>query len=330
MINSWFRALTLMLALFAVMTAAACGEMDPNADPRLGQADPSGRILFAAGGNIHLWDGSIQQLTDVGNASSPEWGADGQQYMFVRRGDAFSDLAIGNVETGGVQNLTSNQPNLTPGTDEYLDQVLWTLDPTWAADGSGVAYVSDAGTESNFLWYLPSLEESPWRVPCSQRRNDNVERPDFSPDGSQVVFAQRSSNQQDLERWMELRICDLNTGEMTELVEGEAGDAAFFPRWSPDGEWIAFVRRLEGGTDIWVVPAEGGDPVQLTEMADVTAPEWSPDGSQLAFMDPDGASFRAMYVDFQVDENGNPSVSDPAELFDVDGIDAPSGLSWTE
>lgn len=321
----------LLLTAVATLVFAACGELDAEADPRAQfGSSPEGQILFAADGDIHVWNGSTEQLTEYGDASSPVWSDDGQQYMFVRTGDAYSDLAIAGAGSGSAQRITSNQPGSTPGTEAYLNRVAWALDPDWSPTGNGIAYVSDAGTDHNFLFHRTSPTSDPWRVPCSQRQNENVERPDFSSDGTQIVFAQRTSGQGDINRWMELRICDLTSGDQRTVVEGDQEDSAFFPKWSPDGEWIAFVRRIEGRSDIWVVPSEGGDPVQLTDLGDVTAPEWSPDGDFLAFVDPDDGTFRAAMVEFSVDGDGSPSASDPETLFSEDDLEPASGMSWTE
>jgi Tol biopolymer transport system component len=56
------------------------------------------------------------------------------------------------------------------------------------------------------------------------------------------------------------------------------------PRFSPDGELIAFGRREPGAdtAEVRVVPAFGGHPVSVTQNAD--APVWSPDGKSLAFL----------------------------------------------
>lgn len=326
------RNALIAIVAFAVLAIAGCGEMDSEADPRLQIGDdPTGRILFVKDGDIHLWDGSTEQLTELGNASSPAWSENGEQYLFITSGDAFTDLMLGNAVNGQWRNLTEGEPNAVPGTEEYLDQVTWFLDPTWSPDGAGIAYISDRGTRKNFLWHQSDIDSGDaWRVPCSTRTNDNVERPDFSPDGSQVVFAQRTSGQEDFRTWMELRICDLNSDELIELTEGGPDDATFFPRWSPDGEWIVFVRRIDDQSDLWVIPAEGGEMVQVTEEGDVTAPEWSPDGRHIAFFEADGSGFRASYIEFEVESNGSISTSDPSELFNEDGIHAPSGMSWAE
>src|SRR5271169_999546 len=52
-----------------------------------------------------------------------------------------------------------------------------------------------------------------------------------------------------------------------------------WPTWSPDGKSIAFISNLSGRNNIWLVPAEGGWPVQLT-VSDQrqSSPAWSPDG----------------------------------------------------
>ena len=54
--------------------------------------------------------------------------------------------------------------------------------------------------------------------------------------------------------------------------------------WSPDGKSIAFISNISGRNNIWVVPATGGWPTQLT-ISDhrQSAPAWSPDGKWIAF-----------------------------------------------
>jgi len=55
--------------------------------------------------------------------------------------------------------------------------------------------------------------------------------------------------------------------------------------WSPDGKSLVFVSNISGRNNLWLVPAEGGWPTQLT-VSDQrqTAPTWSPNGKWIAYM----------------------------------------------
>ena len=77
---------------------------------------------------------------------------------------------------------------------------------------------------------------------------------------------------------------DVQTGALTQLTFDE-GDKDQ-PVWSPDGSQIVFVAPGEGnnGLDIWVMDADGSNPVNLTQNAgDEFDPAWSPDGEMIAF-----------------------------------------------
>jgi len=53
---------------------------------------------------------------------------------------------------------------------------------------------------------------------------------------------------------------------------------------SRDGQWLAFDSNLEGNQDIYLMPAEGGEPRRVTRDpgADMH-PDFSPDGSEIVF-----------------------------------------------
>jgi dipeptidyl aminopeptidase/acylaminoacyl peptidase len=66
-----------------------------------------------------------------------------------------------------------------------------------------------------------------------------------------------------------------------QLTRGTA-DAA--PAWSPDGTRIAFLRADAGPAQVWLLPAGGGEPEQVTSLPlGAGTPVWSPDGTKIAF-----------------------------------------------
>jgi Tol biopolymer transport system component len=79
-------------------------------------------------------------------------------------------------------------------------------------------------------------------------------------------------------------------GRPTSIEDVLAFNAVGSVELSPDGRWVAYVvtkRDLEENAynaDVWIVAADGGDPVQLTRGSGFDGdPAWAPDGSWLAF-----------------------------------------------
>lgn len=315
----------LLVSLLAVILAA-CGAPDAAGVITPG-AKPGGKILFAQNGDISVWDGSVKRITKLGDASAPRWSGDGSRFVFVRTGYATSDIYVANADGDGMQQLTRDAPLMTPGSDDYVKASVWALDPDWSRADDSIVFVSDRGTAKNYLWIMHGLGNNATQIAASTVKGENVEHPDFSPDGSQVVFDQRTGANADFtDRWTQIWKADLASNQLTPLVQSDK--ASYSPVYSPDGSWVAFVQRNGKANDLWVVPAAGGAPTQLTTTGIVASPAWSPDGKDIAFFQTDGQSFKASYVEFGAGSNGAPTASKPQDLFTASGVDAPSGLSW--
>jgi len=58
----------------------------------------------------------------------------------------------------------------------------------------------------------------------------------------------------------------------------------YHPKWSPDGQTILFTSQRAGQTGIWMIPAQGGPPVQLpTDLEGDHHISWSPDMKEVVF-----------------------------------------------
>jgi WD40 repeat protein len=102
--------------------------------------------------------------------------------------------------------------------------------------------------------------------------------PAFGPKGSQIAY----------ERGGDIWVIN-SDGTAEHSVTAALGSTDKQPTWSPDGTKIAFSRGIPGagGYRIWVVNADGSNPVQMTGLANPSSgdfsPAWSPDGSQIAY-----------------------------------------------
>lgn len=80
-----------------------------------------------------------------------------------------------------------------------------------------------------------------------------------------------------------------------------------YPRFSPDGKWIAFSSDRNGNLDVYVMPAAGGTVKQLTShSADDAVLNWTPDGRSVLFSSNRGEGFMPMLYTVGV-EGGMPT-----------------------
>lgn len=94
---------------------------------------------------------------------------------------------------------------------------------------------------------------------------------DVSPDGRTLVF----------DLLGDLFLLPVEGGQAHALRQGPAFDAQ--PRFSPDGQSLAFVSDEDGAENLWVMPVAGGPGRRLSSLrlGTMFSPAWTPDGSAL-------------------------------------------------
>ena len=103
-----------------------------------------------------------------------------------------------------------------------------------------------------------------------------------------------------------------------------AKEGASQPAWSPDGQTIAFVRAVDGKTQIFLLPLQGGEPIQLTRFRyGASSPKWSPDGKELLF------SARINLREMIKDSDLNPHHTLPRWTYERPGIAENASLKPT-
>lgn len=110
--------------------------------------------------------------------------------------------------------------------------------------------------------------------------------PEISPDGNWIVYSRSDLKWKDNKRESSLWMISTDGKEHFRLT---AQDNDGGPSWSPDSKLIAFMRGSgEGGRQIWVIRAAGGEAWKLSDHKDgISSFEWPPDGKSIVFISSD-------------------------------------------
>ena len=114
---------------------------------------------------------------------------------------------------------------------------------------------------------------------------------EVAPDGQRVVFVATLADLKENTMNSDLWLVEFASGRSFQLTRGPKRDNA--PRWSPDGQRIAFLSNRDGKkTNIWLIAPEGGEawPATAFKKLSVSAFEWLPDGRGFLFLAADPPS----------------------------------------
>jgi Tol biopolymer transport system component len=206
------------------------------------------KITFARATTIWIVnsDGSSpQMLSNVGYCENPSLNSDGSKVVFNSWSYADSNCDIYVIDSSGAHltRLTTDGE-----TEKY---------PCFSPDGSKIAYVGDPGSGYDQIFIMDSDGSHQ-----TQLTNDIswVTQPCFSPDGSKIAYEVDAG---------EVWIMNVDGTGQHKLFKGHA------PCFSPDGSMIAFQSDRTGDEEIFIMNADGTDPVNVTNNpADDESPSW--------------------------------------------------------
>jgi len=155
----------------------------------------------------------------------------------------------------------------------------------WSPDGSKIVFERDDAYVKKRPPGAPAPEtRGESSSPGGEERKDDtapyvIHRTQIQQDG--VGFLE--------DRYTHLWVVSISGGSPKQITRGPQDDAE--PRWSPTGEWIAFVSNRNADpdasddTDLWLVKPDGGPPRRLAGNSGADeAPVWSHKGDRVAFV----------------------------------------------
>jgi len=149
--------------------------------------------------------------------------------------------------------------------------------PTWAEEAAAPKAVDKAAEEvvvkeeKSDKWDVnnPPGDEKFINIDTQEITWSNV---DVSPDGKTVIFDMLG----------DIYAMPIDGGEARPLTSGLSWNIQ--PRFSPDGQQIAYISDESGADNLWIMDADGSNPKAIsTEKRNlVHTPNWSPDGQYIA------------------------------------------------
>src|SRR6266496_635598 len=245
-------------------------------------------VVTIAGGKPH------QYTRGEKSATAPEWSPDGKLLAFLtdREKDGERQVWMMMADGGEAWAVTTHKGGVSgfrfsPDGKQLLlgatDQPSKDEEDRKKVKDDTMVIDTDIRMTHLWLWNIDKKEEK--RV---TEGNFTISDPQWSPDGTRISYTTRPTPKADDGSLSDVWVLTVASGEKKRLV-GSPGSSDT-ARWSRDGQWIACTGSPDASsgvttTYLYLVPAAGGTPKQLTAKFDlnVGTPVWARDGRTIYF-----------------------------------------------
>lgn len=220
--------------------------------------------------DIWIYDTEAKKVTNVTNNVAqdifPMW--IGDEIFFASDRDMTMNLFVYNTKTGKTEKVT----NYT----DYDVKFPSSDGNTIVYEHGGYLYRLDPKTRKSEQIHITLNGENVYARTEQKHVANNLTAISLSPNGKRLAVTARGEV-------FDVPVAKGVTRNITRTPGAHERDA----EWSYDGKNIAYISDRTGETEIWLEPAEGGEPVQLTKDNDTYIRQlaWSPDNKTILYTD---------------------------------------------
>lgn len=220
--------------------------------------------------DIWIYDTEAKKVTNVTNNVAqdifPMW--IGDEIFFASDRDMTMNLFVYNTKTGKTEKVT----NYT----DYDVKFPSSDGNTIVYEHGGYLYRLDPKTRQSEQIHITLNGENVYARTEQKHVANNLTAISLSPNGKRLAVTARGEV-------FDVPVAKGVTSNITRTPGAHERDA----EWSYDGKNIAYISDRTGETEIWLEPAEGGEPVQLTKDNDTYIRQlaWSPDNKTILYTD---------------------------------------------
>ena len=220
------------------------GPEEHDVDPQISPDGKSILLTSTRSASAGVW-------RTAADGSKPERLCDGDQAEWVPDGRR---IVLRRSEKIVVRDLATGQEKVISPKDWPHCSA-----PSWSPDGKTIAFACrwEAG---NAIFTIPADGGEPVKVYGEQGACE----PHWSPDGKTIVYE------------TETHVCTIGADGKRHRTITPFGGVQRYGRFSPDGKSIVFCQGASerGPWELYIIPAQGGTPVKLTDGGSDMYPDW--------------------------------------------------------
>jgi len=232
------------------------------------------------------WEGpGVRHTFDGLEKFRPVWSADGRRLIYASMEPDGGSIHLYQLQVDHPFDATRRQPKrLFPDRDDPEFQAV--PSPQSQSPWLAVTRVTRSGTQGDLDLVAFDLTSNPPRsrgiMGNVEGRLSHQEWPNWSADGSKLVFASTHEGNQEIYWIAWSDDPDAPDSQPHRVTRHPGIDTQ--PCWTPDGQRIVFVTDRWGGLELAITDLEGHRVERLTRQPGIDdSPDVAPDGQSIAF-----------------------------------------------